>query len=1155
MVQLPPELRVEIRKVNDHYLAVTERANGQEVCQNLFTHDPDKLVHVEPGWMLEKGARAPDQALRREARAADRPPDDELLVAYGQRLYGYLFGDGARLQSFFEFNDAYRSRARLTLCLHPDAAPLYRLPWEYLHDGSEFLCLGGRLLVNRLPQGLGQLSPPETAPPLRVLVVIAGPEDQAELNVERELAVITDALDDAQREGLVALEILDYATLLALQDTLSRSDYHVLHYTGHGSYVGDEREGQGYLCFEDDEGETNRVSADGLRPLLVGERDLRLVVLSACQSAQTSGLDAFGGVATGLLQADVPAVLAMQFSILDDSAIELARVFYTELARGQTPAQALLGARLALRHLDQAREPAQRRFDWGVPALYLRAQGMQLVDPNATFPEAPSFREGFREAPRDLGGLVLPRIFVGRRSERRRMHSALQERLPAIYVRGIGGIGKSTLAAKLLDRPGADLDGTLVIRCNELSLPADALTKLANFWQAQGRAAHAEAAALLLASQHDPEERARQALQMVADRRYVIVFDNLESWLEGMRYSVSGIRDAGGRPAEIADETVRGALRGLLTARSRSTFLFTARFRWAGFEALPAQNRLEIHLSELTARQTLLLMNALPRLADEPLQDKLGAYKRVGGHPKTIELLDGWLAGGRTLRALLDDPSLGERLAEEWETYFLGELLARLAPAERDALTTLAILPAPFWWEMAQDLLATPPLAPAGGRPPRETGGKPASPPLAGGIEGGLARWLDLSLIQFHAPGTKAPWYTLHPVVREYLLGRLDDEQIRALHERAAAYYGAPFVEAARQAVAQRRGDSRIAPTDEQIETLARDGVVGQLTHQTQDMQRAHWAMERALAWQEHLFQAGRFDGAGEIVNAVCDVLARWGQRDLAKGLLRRSVETLEGPNRSTAQGNLATMLSEEGRLAEALAAYEQVYETFAALEAKQQVAAVLNQIGLVYQDMGEYDQAIERQEMSLQIKREIGNEEGQAISLHQLSILYIFKEDYQTALARSREAEDLARKVGNEAHVAATLHEQGLIFSLTGRPDEAFARFRESLEIVRRVGDESGTADSLAELGKLLMAAGQMREAIEVFNEALEIYRRLGSPKIAVDLTMLGNIHENQGEYAAALEKYQQALAIDEQYGSPRDVEIDHRDIARVREKMGGGR
>lgn len=124
MAQLPPELRVEIQQVDGKYLAVTQRANGQEIDRHVFEHDPEKLIHVEPRWMLEKGAREPGQALRAEVDAADRPPDDQLLVTYGQRLYGCLFGDGAKLQSFFEFNDAYRRQARLTLCLHPSAAAL-----------------------------------------------------------------------------------------------------------------------------------------------------------------------------------------------------------------------------------------------------------------------------------------------------------------------------------------------------------------------------------------------------------------------------------------------------------------------------------------------------------------------------------------------------------------------------------------------------------------------------------------------------------------------------------------------------------------------------------------------------------------------------------------------------------------------------------------------------------------------------------------------------------------------------------------------------------------------------------------------------------------------------------------------------------------------
>ncbi len=1146
MPPLPPELRVEIRKVGDQYLAVTERANGGEVCSNTFTHDPDKLIHLEPQWMLERGVHNVAESLKTDVATADRPPDDKLLIDYGQRLYAYLFGDGHRLQNFFEFEPSYGREARLTLRLHPEAAALWSLPWEYLHDGTEFLSLNGRLLVHRMPHGMAELHPAEGTPPLRILVIIASPDDQAELDVERELAVMQEALDDLRRADQVQVDYLDDATLPALQDALSRTPYHVLHFTGHGAFIKKDKDdkeiNEGKLCFEDAVGQSDLIGPQELRPLLIGQRDLRLIVLSACQSAKTSGLDAFDSVATGLLRADLPAVLAMQFSILDTSAIELARVFYAELARGRTPEEALRQTRLALRHLDEARPPEYRRFDWGVPALYVRAPGLRLIDP-----ARPAVgQDAILRDVRDLGGLMLPRIFVGRRKELRDLRRALRTHTP-IYVRGIGGVGKTTLTAKLLQRPGVELDGNpLVIRCNELTQPVDALNKIASFWRAQGKTNHAEAAALLLASNLDPADRARQALQMLAAQRYVIVFDNLESWFDQSTIS--------NPQSTILDPVMRDILRGFLSAYDvRTTLMFTGRYRWAGIEALPPQNRVDIHLPGLTMRQAILLMNALPRLKLAPLSDQLAAYQRVGGHPKTIELLDGWLGTGRSLRALLDDPALSDQLAEQWEAYFLNDLLARLAPAERDALTTLAILEEPFWWEMARDLLAVPPR-PAASRPAasRTREGEGARSAGEGDIQSLLSHLLDLSLIQpSHVDKDGDAWYTLHPVVREYLLHPITTNARRDLHLCAATFYGTPFVEAARQHVAK----TGQAATEEEIEQFARNdpGVVGSWTHQTDDMNYAHWAMDRALQWQHHLFQAEQVYEAGRITNAVYDVLARWGQRDLAKALLCRDIDSLEDAfERATAQGNLATLLKDEGCLVEALEVYEEVYQIFVELDAKQNMATVLSQMSTTHGQMGDLDRAIDKQQASLQINREIGHEEGQAISLQQLSTLYRMKVDYDAALAYSQQAEALNHKLNRQVGVATNLHEQGLIFNRLDRKRDAFNRFRESLSIVRQIGDESGVADSLGEMGKLYRDSGLMREAITAFNEALEIYQRHGDPKMGQILEFMGTVHERQGEYAAALEKYQQALGIFQQVGMAREVQLAQRDIARVRGKMG---
>jgi len=40
-----------------------------------------------------------------------------------------------------------------------------------------------------------------------------------------------------------------------------------------------------------------------------------------------------------------------------------------------------------------------------------------------------------------------------------------------------------------------------------------------------------------------------------------------------------------------------------------------------------------------------------PRLRQQPLSTKIALYNKVGGHPKSIELLEGWLASGRVTEA------------------------------------------------------------------------------------------------------------------------------------------------------------------------------------------------------------------------------------------------------------------------------------------------------------------------------------------------------------------------------------------------------------------------------------------------------------------------------------------------------------------------
>src|SRR5947207_3281846 len=74
----------------------------------------------------------------------------------------------------------------------------------------------------------------------------------------------------------------------------------------------------------------------------------RLVVLNACQTATTDNVDAYSGIAQGLIQQEAPAVVAMQFPITDGAAIVFTSEFYGALADGEPVDQAVTSARKAM---------------------------------------------------------------------------------------------------------------------------------------------------------------------------------------------------------------------------------------------------------------------------------------------------------------------------------------------------------------------------------------------------------------------------------------------------------------------------------------------------------------------------------------------------------------------------------------------------------------------------------------------------------------------------------------------------------------------------------------------------------------------------------------------------------------------------------------
>jgi CHAT domain len=202
------------------------------------------------------------------------------------------------------------------------------------------------------------------SPPLRILAMISAPSDVSELQSEEEWVKLNDALSDLVRQGMVQVDRTEAGTLSALQRPLRNSDYHVLHFVGHGGY--DEQAQDGALALEGADRKTRLATGRDLWVMLQAHRSLRLVVLNACEGARSARDDPFGGVAQALVRLGVPAVIAMQFEISDLAALMFSQSFYEAIADGLPVDVAAVEARIAM-------FAGGNEVEWATPVLYLRS--------------------------------------------------------------------------------------------------------------------------------------------------------------------------------------------------------------------------------------------------------------------------------------------------------------------------------------------------------------------------------------------------------------------------------------------------------------------------------------------------------------------------------------------------------------------------------------------------------------------------------------------------------------------------------------------------------------------------------------------------------------------------------------------------------------
>lgn len=307
------------------------------------------------------------QELSRKLAALDISEAE--LATIGRMLFESLF-DGRVREVYDRSRGGLRSGQALRLVFNVAAGEreVGALPWEFLHDPDWGpLGLQNASIVRYLPQPSAM---PTLKTPLPLRVLLSGAATPPKPDIERELGEVHQALADLERRDLVQIAVEPHLTPQKLQ-ALLRQDFHVWHFVGHGGF--DREDASGRLYFEDATGDIEAISATQLGLLLNGS-GLRLIVLDACKSARLSTYP-FHSVAPALIRAQIPAVIAMQFSVPQEATRAFAGEFYRALAQGFPIDACVTEGRRSVMIASGLRRP-----DWGIPVVYTRARDGRLLE-------------------------------------------------------------------------------------------------------------------------------------------------------------------------------------------------------------------------------------------------------------------------------------------------------------------------------------------------------------------------------------------------------------------------------------------------------------------------------------------------------------------------------------------------------------------------------------------------------------------------------------------------------------------------------------------------------------------------------------------------------------------------------------------------------
>lgn len=193
----------------------------------------------------------------------------------------------------------------------------------------------------------------------------------------------------------------------------------------------------------------------------------------------------------------------------------------------------------------------------------------------------------------------------------------------------------------------------------------------------------------------------------------------------------------------------------------------------------------------------------------------------------------------------------------------------------------------------------------------------------------------------------------------------------------------------------------------------------------------------------------------------------------------------------------------------------------------------IINDIGIIYRNLGESDRALEFAEQALKIYQEIGDRSSVAQSYNNLASVHQSLSQYPESLSYFQQALATVRELGEAESEAFIQNNLGAVYRSLGRPRKALEHFETSWQLFRDLNLSYYAGILLNNIGSAYLSLKEYESAKIAFEKSLEIAREeqdnLGVAQTSVNL---GGVYERLSDYPNALKLYESGLAIATEIG-----------------------